>query len=275
MEDHFNPFPNNNEYFHWLTDGTLLKKPGIGELEFYEESANADSSNKYYKENSYLKRKALVPKYLGYQEHKKRLWVQIENIFAGMRKPSYIECKMGRTTCVSTVDVEKKKKDKLRCSRSTSLKMGFRINRHRIYGGKGEIVTQSDKEYFLIKEFDLPHKFEMLLGCDNIGDINLIALDYFIQRLEDINIYFEEYNKRYWRNSSIIFIVSNTENIYDVKMLDFSYVRSLGEIDLERDENYMHGVRSLIRILKNVRDRAVNRVTANGSCQGCQKCFIF
>eukprot|EP00824_Muranothrix_gubernata_P019601 TRINITY_DN39411_c0_g1_i1.p1 TRINITY_DN39411_c0_g1~~TRINITY_DN39411_c0_g1_i1.p1 ORF type:complete len:127 (-),score=45.79 TRINITY_DN39411_c0_g1_i1:46-426(-) len=64
------------ENFKFLEDGTVLKKPGLDELQFYEDTVNPDSP--YKEENEYLKTQNLIPKYYGKEDVEGKDWVKIE-----------------------------------------------------------------------------------------------------------------------------------------------------------------------------------------------------
>ena len=239
--------------FIFLEDGNLLKKPGLGELEFYEQVYCGETGEPFAKENEYLKKREFIPQYYGYEAVKNKLWIKIQNLQYNIPQVCHLEIKMGRSTKPENASKEVKADDKIKCEKTTSAKLGFRITGYVIRNILGDVADSGFKVKENIQEKDVSKILMRLLCCNGQMDPNMVALDYYLKRLNELLEFFEEQNSRYFRACSILFILSNVSNIYDLKLIDFAYVLPLASIEKQKDEGFIHGLRSLIWAFKDLR----------------------
>jgi hypothetical protein len=73
-------------------------------------------------------------------------------------------------------------------------------------------------------------------------------LAFFKQRAEEMLHFFENHNSRQITGSSILMIVDNVCNGYDMRIIDISSMKDYDDLN-ERDQGYIVGLKNIIRIL--------------------------
>lgn len=77
----------------------------------------------------------------------------------------------------------------------------------------------------------IPTIIEKVLKSNNEKRINREALNYFKAQLNDILYFFENVNSRRITSSSILMIVDNTTNKYELKIIDLASVSDYDSLE--------------------------------------------
>ena len=228
----------------FMPDGTLLKAGKKTEFGFFEDMN--DPKSKYHLEIQYLK--PHIPEFYGFIEEDGKKWIKMKNITYGFNNVSFMDIKMGDKT-YSPDDNPKKIQTQIdRAKITPSFKYGFRITGLNI---KDEKNCES---YRLVKDFNavtyekshgLINKFLM---CNGKTTINKEAVKYYIETIKQILNIIETKTTRIMIGSSLLFALSNTDNKYDLKAIDFAHVFPLEEGG--KDTGYIKGLKSLIELFE-------------------------
>eukprot|EP00826_Nyctotherus_ovalis_P049997 TRINITY_DN6085_c0_g2_i11.p1 TRINITY_DN6085_c0_g2~~TRINITY_DN6085_c0_g2_i11.p1 ORF type:complete len:274 (-),score=57.10 TRINITY_DN6085_c0_g2_i11:74-820(-) len=228
-----------------LHDGSLLKKAAKAEIEFFQEIN--DKSSKYYGER--LAIDEFVPQFYGVENIGEEQWIKMEDITFGLTYPSYIDVKMGTQTHAPDYPEEKRKRHMETDKKTTTSTHGLKVSGAVIKDKIGESTLKLYKPH--MKAEEVPHLFKKLLMCNDAAKPNVDALNYYIAQCKGLLEFFETVNKRYFVASSLLFVLSNLDNKYTVKLIDFAHVKPIEDMGLEKDEGFIYGLSNLIQILQS------------------------
>lgn len=127
---------------------------------------------------------------------------------------------------------------------TTSPTLGFRITGYVIKRKDGSVLQIANRKYRSFEEKDIPTIFSKVLSGNEKNEINKEALAFFKERTSELLDYFENHNSRRIRGSSILFLVDNTTNSYDMKIIDPSSTEDFADLN-QRDEGYIKGLKSI------------------------------
>ena len=127
---------------------------------------------------------------------------------------------------------------------TTSPTLGFRITGYVIKRKDGSVLQIANRKYRNFEEKDIPTIFSIVLSGNEKNEINKEALEFFKERTSELLDYFENHNSRSIRGSSILFLVDNTTNSYDMKIIDPSSTEDFADLN-QRDEGYIKGLKSI------------------------------
>ncbi len=229
--------------FKFLPDGTLLKRTVPCEIRFFQEIS--DKSAKYFAEREAINR--FLPKFCGLEVVDGEKWIKMENVNFGLTFPSYIDVKMGTQTYAPDYPEEKRKRHQETDKKTTTPTHGLRLAGMVIKDAKGNTTFKLYKRNVTADE--LPLTFRNLLTCNGAAKPNAEALAYYIKQCQDLLGFFEKTNKRYFVASSLFFVLSNIDNKYALKLIDFAHVNPIEDMGLTRDEGFIFGLKSLLAIL--------------------------
>ena len=80
---------------------------------------------------------------------------------------------------------------------------------------------------------------------------NTEALEFFMKQAQAMLEYFENHNSRRIVGSSVLLIVDNVSRQYDMRIIDIASSEEFDDTS-KRDEGYVKGVQSLIKVLAQV-----------------------
>lgn len=88
------------------------------------------------------------------------------------------------------------------------------------------------------KDEHLKPLFINFLKSNDAELINKEALDYYLKVIGELVSFFEGPNKRYFVAASLFFLLDNTVNNYELKLIDFAHVGKLPEGQV-KDDNFL------------------------------------
>lgn len=230
--------------FKFNTDGSLIKRTSKEEMEFFKDIT--DPKCKYYAE-----RKAIdifIPKFLGIEVINGEEWLKMENVTHGLKFPSYIDVKMGTQTHAPDYPAKKRLRhieiDKTTTSPTLGLKVSGAVIKDRLGGNSHKVFKEN------LKSEEIAPLFKKLLLCNDASKPNLDALKYYIRECEKILEFFEKVSKRYYVASSLFFVLSNLDNKYYLKLIDFAHVQPIELMKKEKDDGFIFGMKNMIKILE-------------------------
>ena len=250
-----------SKYFH--NSGIILKRArGVNEKAFYEYI----SSKSNHPLNKWL------VKYMGTVKYLNKYWLVLENVYYGMHAPCYLDIKIGRKTTkvvpefigseeIVNINI---KEDRLQADLiSTSNSLGFRIDGYLIIGGitkhfvKG-IVKKDYNQLLYFDQMTTRKYIREFLSSHFMGKINIQALTYYLEAIQQIIVYFESLNATYFRGSSLLFLLSNIQQLYSLKFIDFERVGDVTHTGNHIDIEVIFGLRSLLQLFTQILDEENN-----------------
>jgi len=236
--------------FKFLPDGTLMKKTSPEEIAFFKEIT--DPKCKYYAERQAIDK--FIPKFHAVETIDGAEWLKMENCTFGLTFPSYIDVKMGTQTWGPDYPEKKMKRHMEVDKTTTSSTLGLKVSGVVIKDRKGENSYKLFKDS--LKAEEIPGAFKKLLSCNDAEKPNAAALDYYIAECEKILEFFEKVNKRYFIAASLFFVLSNIDNKYALKLIDFAHVQPIELMNKEKDDGFIFGMKTMIKILKEAGGKA-------------------
>lgn len=232
--------------FKFNKDGTLCKAGKKGEIAFYEEFN--DKAGKYYPEMEILR--PFCPVYHGIVEEGGKKWIKMQNATAGLTNVSFMDIKMGDKSYGPDATPEKIKSQEEKAKKTTSLEYGFRLTGMTVKDDKGANSFKLLKQYGELTYQQIPEFVEKLLKCNGKDKINVKACEYYIAKMKEILEIMEHKWSRLLIATSIFFVISNTDDKFDLKLIDFAHVHPCPPG--ERDTGFIKGVKHLITIFEGV-----------------------
>ncbi len=236
----------HKESFRFLPDGTLLKAGKKGELEFFGEFSQPNSP--FYTELVLLK--PYMPEFYGIVNLGGHKWIKMRNVNHGLTHVSYMDLKMGDKSYSPDDPPDKVQNQIQRAKESTSMEYGFRVTGVMIRDEKGAILYKLHKQFGEIGIEEFPGLVKKFLECNGRGSANQNAAKFYLKRMGELLTLFETKFTRYLIASSLFFVLSNTDNMYDLRVIDFAHVFPLEPG--KRDEGFIKGLRSLTKIFNSV-----------------------
>jgi hypothetical protein len=227
--------------------GTILKlmRPERdAELNFYEEIKDLDPLNK------------ICPAYLGQVKEGENVYIRMKNLYHNLTEPGYIDIKLGANYHdheSAEAIAYKIKKQEL----STRREYAFCVC------GSMHYTADGGRETFDLRAKPIKPKWWPMLNdflktflmSSGRTEINLEALNYFIKKFEEIEAYVDGgTNPFYFISASLFLILSNKDNHYEVKLIDFGKVDKLATYGKEKDTRFLKGLRNVLKWFKELRD---------------------
>jgi hypothetical protein len=131
---------------------------------------------------------------------------------------------------------------------TTTESMGFRVTGYIFKDENGNNVEKEFKPHHKAKAEMLHGLFEKFFKTGGRDEVNTEAVDYFKSRTREMLDYFENYNSSEIIGSSLFFMLDNTSNFYDMRIIDISSVVDYEDLN-KRDEGYIKGLKSIIEVL--------------------------
>ena len=190
-------------------------------------------------------------------------YVMLEDLAHGFRKPCILDLKMGlKQRSIRNYSDKKLKSKEAKSLTTTSHKLGFRLGGAQLY--KDGAVVLYNKYYGRIQDPQgtyetLKQFFDSM--SSRTSDRQLLVLETFIAKLEDLRSVINSLNGfRFW-SGSLLFIYDCSEDTSDdalmnsvtVKMIDFANYTILSDSD-SPDTEYIFGIESLMLFLKSIRE---------------------
>jgi len=235
--------------FKFLPDGTLLKAGKKGEIAFYSDFNNPTS--KYYSEMQLLK--PYMPQFHGIVELDGKPWIKMQNLCANLTNVSFIDIKMGSQTYSPEDPPSKIANQQQRAKETTSFEYGFRITGVTIRDEHGTITFKIQKEFSGISIKDAKEILVKFLSCNGAKAPNKEAVLHYIEKIREILKLWENNISRMLIASSLFFVLSNTDNAYYLRIIDFAHAFPLEEG--KKDFGFIKGLKSLIQILEEIAEK--------------------
>ena len=134
---------------------------------------------------------------------------------------------------------------------TTTKKLGFRITGYIFKDENGEIIEKEFKPHGKAKEEMVPGIFENLLKSGGRGETNAEALAFYKRRCSEILDFFQNHNSRSITGSSLLIILDNAQNHYDMRIIDVCSMKEFDDLN-ERDEGYIKGISNILEILNKL-----------------------
>jgi len=236
----------HDELFKFLHDGTLLKAGKKREIEFFMQLN--DTTSKYYAENQLLL--PYIPEFYGIIEQDGKQWIKMKNLNHGLNHVSFMDIKMGDRSYDEEADEIKRARHKVKDENSTTAKYGFRLIGMIIKDEKGNVTANLAKKLKGLTFEQVPEKIKEFLRCNGKKEINKEAVLHYIEKLKEIKELLYKSSTREIIGSSIFFALSNIDNNYTIKLIDFAHVYPLPQG--KHDEGYLKGLEHLIKIFESI-----------------------
>lgn len=211
------------------------------------------------------------PGFLGTTNHNGREYIQLENLTYGMKQPCVCDLKMGGNSKGTNAEagIVKGFKQNVVKSITTSRTLGFRIVGLRSY--QVDTATYISKSMLYGTTLRANTMIDGLsLYLDNGREIRSDAIPVMLKKIDEIIRWIEVQDHFIFRSSSILLLYDGDNDngdggMVDVKMIDFAHSYAQEEKG-KIDEEYLHGMRHLRRILEDLykRESLVGGSTAGG-----------
>jgi hypothetical protein len=212
-----------------MGDSVILKTTNIHEVTSYERIFHSSEKDPKHEENINFQK--FLPKYYGYilseipTEDGKNLnyKIRIENLLNSRPNANVLDLRMGSSSITVNTPPHLYERFKLKDNKTTTVTHGFRVTAYIIKDSHGSIVEKVVKPHGKVLAEHIPAIMRKVLSGNNYGEINRNALDFFRRRLGEILEHFQKYNSRLITGSSVLFIVDNIENSFEMKIIDLSH----------------------------------------------------
>ena len=207
------------------------------------------ANTQYSKENELLNN--FIPKIIKVEPTNERPYINLIDLAFGFKYCSYLVIKMGNKTYAQSDPEEIKSLFSKIDSSSTTSQYGFRIIAltTKDKNGKFDImITSHTGDYSRITYGHIPSLIKQFLCSNNKTEMNMNALHYYNEFLSKLLVFFENENKRIFINSDLLFVLSNMNNKFEVKMIDFHKVFDCSQYNQKKDDGYIFGLKNLIKI---------------------------
>jgi len=198
-----------------------------------------------------------VPGYHGVSEKSGGNYLILENLTHGYGKPCVLDIKMGVRTYGPDASEEKKAKQDA-SYRGTKIPFGFSVPGLIAYTGKEKSEQiKLDKTFGKSLDKDnITSVFDLYLDTENKTEHTKTLARIFLSKLKEFQEMYEQQKTYHIFGSSLLFVYDasaiickeKAESLHEhvtLKMIDFAHVHPANE---ELDENYLIGLRSLIKI---------------------------
>lgn len=170
----------------------------------------------------------------------------LENLTGGMTRPCVMDIKVGKITYGPDATAEKIAKTK-KSYLGTREPFGFNVSGIVVDSDEG--ITRLDKNYGKSLSAETIHTvLDNYLGGKNAQAIALAK--YFVQKLRDIEVFFEKQTAYHVFGSSLLFIFdqgSPDTSSAQVRLIDFAHAFPA---DGKVDENYLFGLRNVGKLFE-------------------------
>ncbi len=225
-------------------DGTLLKKVGDEEVAFYSSLEKHSSLSPF------------LPQFHGIEYIEGETWVHLQDLTAGMLKPSILDIKMGSKTYNRSTAAEKVERCKQKDQASTTASLGLRLSGMKKFDRQEEEYLKMGRDE--CKSLDEEGLVEALKGFfhDGVSLRQELVLD-VLKRVQEIKFWFSQNEKLRFTASSLLLVYDSSlcsgEARAVCSMIDMAHVEEIVESDGEsRDEGYLLGLGHLQEYLEGL-----------------------
>jgi len=173
-------------------------------------------------------------------------YLMLENLTGGMTRPCVMDIKVGKITYGPDATAEKIAKTK-KSYVGTREPFGFNVSGMVVHSDEG--ITRLDKKYGKSLSAETIHTIlDNYLGGKN-AQANALA-KYFVQKLREIEVFFEKQTAFHVFGSSLLFIFdqgSSDTISAQVRLIDFAHSFPA---DGKIDENYLFGLRNVGKLFE-------------------------
>mmetsp|Transcript_23934 Transcript_23934/g.23615 ORF Transcript_23934/g.23615 Transcript_23934/m.23615 type:complete len:141 (+) Transcript_23934:341-763(+) len=136
-------------------------------------------------------------------------------------------------------------------AKSTSKCLGFRVTGYIVKDKEGAVVEKVYKPFRKLAEDQIPSIFVQILKSNGREEVNREALEFLKVKAMQMLDFFCNHNSRNITGSSLLIIVDNLSNKFDMRIIDICSIKAY-ETTSERDEGYITGLKSIISILEKL-----------------------
>ena len=234
--------------FKFNEDGTIDKMTKKTEMLFIKNLLESNPSYKYFKENEEMKR--FMPKYYKVYEKEGKPYLQMENLVFGMTHASILDIRLGSRLYGPDYPESKKLRHIADPNGYTSTAIGFRITGFNIKDEKGGSAYKSYKKAFSPQV--IPDIIEKFLKSNNKNSINTEALKFYMSECKEIYDFFDKISTRCFIAMSLFFTISNIDNRFKMKLIDFSHSYPVETFQQQKDECILFGLKNLMDIFNKL-----------------------
>ena len=159
---------------------------------------------------------------------------------------------MGTSTITSNTKPDQIEHIKQKDALTTSAKMGIRVTGIILKNKEGEVIERMVKQHGKVQENDIGPLVQRFLKKFDSEELYVEALNFYIQKLEEMLIFFEKMNSRRIIGSSVLMMLDKTNNTYDLRLIDLATIEDSENLD-ERDEGFILGIQNILKILKEIK----------------------
>ena len=169
----------------------------------------------------------------------------------GRPNANILDLKMGTTSITVNTPPDKIDYSNKKDAKTTSLTLGFRVTAYIIKDKNGQVIEKEVKPHGKALAEHIPGIINKVLCGNERTSLNNDALEFFKKRAVEMLAYFENHHSRMITGSSVLMIVDNITNSYEMKIIDLSSSQDFEDIS-KRDEGYILGIRSIIECLNSL-----------------------
>ena len=189
------------------------------------------------------------------ENNKVFLYLVIENLTHGMKKPHVLDIKMGTRQHRDDEPPEKIERKLRRCASTTSATLGFRVNGFQTYKNSHEIYR---KDKYWCRELktveSLEKVMELFLSCASLnGKVPTMKCKTIVEKLAKLTEAIKLVNWRFY-GASILFVFddfSKNDASCEVVLIDFGSCEMYPSVGGEYDEGFVLGIYNVARIFKS------------------------
>ena len=242
----------NLERFMFSPDGCILKQSKKTEMEFYIDISKG-SNSLFFAENNLIR--SFVPKFYEIIIQNEKKWIKMENVAAKITHASSFDIILWKKSFLPDDPPHKisskSETDKSSISFLHGIKFGGLIlmyDKESCFQklNRDDSHTKNSKEYISLL-------FKRFLSYSNNEKINKDAKEFYLNFITGLlNLFEKQQISRCFFNSSLLFVLSNTINKYDIRWIDFENVWPCKSLKCDVDDGMITGLRTLYSIITSI-----------------------
>lgn len=230
----------------------IRKITTVRENEFYLDLYSENSKNFPAKDQETFK--TFLPKYFSSEENPNSVnapIIYLENLLCNKENASLLDIKIGSKGLVHCTKPKKLLVELAKSRVSTSEELGFRVVGMVLKGENGDVCFKSKKrecQHNITKD-NIKNFLEKFFNVNgNAKSLHKESLRFFIDYMDNLIRFFQEKCKVRFSSVSLFFMLDPFKNLYDIKLIDFSYWEKCEQIDT----NIMNGIGNLKKMFQEI-----------------------
>lgn len=230
----------------------IRKVTTVRENEFYVDLYSENSKNFSVKDQEIFK--TFTPKYFSSEENPALPnfpVIYLENLLFNKENASLLDIKIGSKGLVNCNKTKKILQELAKTRISTSEELGFRVTGIVLKGENGDVCykTKNKECKFDINKRNTKNYIEKFFNYnENSKSVHKESLYFFLDFMDRLIRFFQEKCVLRFSSVSLFFILDPFKNLYDIKLIDFSY----WEKSEQKDDNIIDGITNLKKLFQEI-----------------------